>query len=151
MLPNRGLVVIALSACSALAVLWGCGAKSQDFSAANGIMTVLGLEYGDYLASHRNAPPADLAEFRKFVESRPEKLSEYRVKVVDALFTSPRDEQAINVVCGVKQPMLDQAGYALAAYEAKGVDGKRLTSNSRGGVSELSSDDFARAFPGLSR
>jgi len=144
---RRDLAIAYLSFAAATLAI-GCGkAEQQDGRRASGIMTVLGLEYGDYLATHRNAPPAELAQFRTFIESRPQKMAEYRVASIDDLFTSPRDSQPIQVVCGVAKPVLDAGGFALAAYEATGVDGKRLVANIRGGVSELSAADFAQTFP----
>lgn len=137
-------------ACASVAT--GCGGvKRGDDRQANGIMTVLGLEYGDYLATHQNVPPKDEAEFRAFVASRPQKMAEYRVSSVDELFTSPRDGQPIQIVCGAAKPVLDSVGYAVAACEAAGIDGKRLVANVRGGVSEISAADFAQAFPTLAQ
>jgi hypothetical protein len=143
---------IVMGACGIAAVVGAGGcrqAAQQDDRRASGIMAVLGLEYGEYLASHRNAPPAKVGDFRAFLESRPEKLKEYRVTSIDELLTSPRDHQAISIVCGVAQPVLDEGGYALAAYEAEGVDGKRLVSSARGGVVEMTAAEFSAAFPSL--
>jgi hypothetical protein len=141
----------ALGACACL-IVGGCSqAARPDNQEAKGIMTVLGLEYGDYLASHNNVPPKDVAAFRAFLESRPEKMTEYRVDAIDKLFTSPRDGQPITVVSGVAQPVLDSGGYALAAYETVGVDGKRLVSNVRGGVGEMTAEEFSQAYPAIGR
>jgi hypothetical protein len=138
-----------LCACGGLMVAGCSKATRPDNPQAKGIMTVLGLEYGDYLASHNDVPPKDLAAFRAFLESRPEKMTEYRVDAIDKLFTSPRDGQPITVVSGVAKPVLDAGGYALAAYETVGVDGKRLVSNVRGGVGEMTAEEFSQAYPSL--
>lgn len=151
MVPRRGVSAGWLLAVASAFALAGCGGGARQASpqAAQGIMTVLGLEYGDYLARHGNATPFDAAQFRSFVESRPDKLAEYRVGSVDDLFTSPRDGQPVRIVCGVKQPVVDDGGYAVAAYEATGVGGSRLVANMRGAVREMTAAEFAEAFLAL--
>jgi hypothetical protein len=147
----RRIVEITLL-CGAGTLASGCGeAAPQDARRAHGVMTVLGLEYGDYLAANRNSPPQNVSQFRSFVASRPQKMTEYRVNGVDELFTSPRDGQPIQVVCGLAKPVVDAQGYPLAAYEAVGTDGKRLVANARGGVSELTDEQFAQTFPNQGR
>jgi hypothetical protein len=143
---------IAIALASALAALPGCSSSTatpSDDPRAHGVMKVLGLEYAAYLAAHRGGVPKDEAEFRKFIESRPAMLEEYRVQDVNVLFKSPRDGGPIGIVTGVSAPVLDSSGYALAAYERTGVDGKRLVVNARGGVSPMTSEEFAAAFPGV--
>ncbi|HMP06612.1 MAG TPA: hypothetical protein PJ982_09700, partial [Lacipirellulaceae bacterium] len=54
-------------------------------------LAVLGRAYGDYLASHRNVPPPDLAAFRTFATSQPAGAADYRIGDFDALLAAGRD------------------------------------------------------------
>jgi hypothetical protein len=110
-------------------------------------LAVLGLQYGSYLAEHNGAPPPDEKAMREFLESRLDELSAYNVKSADDLLGAGRDGQPVKIVVGAKVASPDQPQYPWAAYEQVGIDGKRLASNARGGVYELTAEEFAKQFP----
>jgi len=110
-------------------------------------MNVLSIFYGEYLESHRGKPPQSSADFRQYLESRPEDLKRYKVKNPNQLMTSPRDGQPLVIVCGKRRlAPADSPGTPWAAYEQTGVEGKRMAVRVRGGVHDLSDDEVAQIF-----
>jgi hypothetical protein len=131
----------------------GCGGTSQPaLSSEEGqiraAMKVLGMEYGSYMASHNGAPPKDEAAMRSYLESRLSTLSDYGVKSADSLLRAGRDGQPLAIVVGTKIEATERSPYPWAAYEKVGVDGKRLVSDTRGGVYEIEEQEFKQYVPG---
>ena len=135
-----------------LGLLIGCGDASGPAPEAARetavALKLVGLQYGDYMASNRGAAPKDLESYRKFVESRLADLANYNVKSADDILNSRRDGLPFTLICGKKILDPDQPDLPWAAYEQTGVDGKRLAANTRGGVVELTAEEFARRVPG---
>jgi hypothetical protein len=134
-----------------LSLLLGCGGGStpapQSTRETAVALKLAGLQYGEYVATNNGAPPKDLESFRKFLESRIADLVNYNVKSADDLLSSRRDGQPFVLICGKKVFDPDQPDMLWAAYEQTGVDGNRLAANVRGGVVELSAEEFARRIP----
>ena len=133
-----------------LLVVAGCGGQnspSGGIAQVKGALTVLGMQYGEYLAQHGGAAPPDEATMRSFLESQLGELSGYGVKNVDDLLGASRDGKPLKVVCGAKVASPDYPDLPWAAYEQEGVDGTRAAVNSRGNVFELSAEEFARQVP----
>lgn len=143
---------LALTACVAAALVIGCSAESPVVGGnpqAKAAMTVVGMQYAEFLGAHGGKAPQDDAEMRQFLESRLEDLKMYNVTSIDQLLSAGRDGKPIKIVTGKTIPTADQGGqYLWAAYESEGLDGVRLAVNSRGGVYELSNDEFAKQIPG---
>jgi hypothetical protein len=132
----------------AVAAVAGCGGGSQPTQSSEegqirAALKLLGMEYGAYMASHNGAPPADDAAIRKHLESRlPDLTDIYNVKSVDTLLRTGRDGQPLAVIVGKKVEVPERSPYPWAAYEQMGVDGKRLVSDTRGGVYEIEEQEF---------
>lgn len=147
-------IVVAWATLAVVATLGGCGGGAQpDVSSDEGqiraALTLLGQEYGGYMASHNGQPPKDEASMRKHIEARLPELSEsYNVKSVDMLLRNGRDGQPLSVIVGRKVEVPEFSSYPWAAYEKTGVDGKRLVSDTRGGVYEIDDAQFAEHVPG---
>jgi len=136
----------------ALIVAAGCGGGSGAAGGSDeqtiAVLRLTGQEYGSYLAAHNGQPPKDAAAFRQFVESRLDQLTPYNVKSADDLLKSPRDGQPLVIVAGKVATAPDQKDFPWAAYEQTGVDGKRMAVNTRGGVVDLTPEEFAQYLPG---
>jgi hypothetical protein len=136
-----------------LGLLLGCGNVSspapQSARETAVALKLVGLQYGEYVATNNGAPPKDLETYRKFVESRLADLVNYNVKNVDDILSSRRDGQPLALICGKKVFDPDQPDQLWAAYEQTGVDGKRMAANVRGGVVELSAEEFSRRLRGV--
>jgi hypothetical protein len=136
-----------------LGLLLGCGGGNtpapQSARETAVALKLAGQQYGEYLAANNGAPPKDLESFRKFIESRLADLVNYNVKSADDVLSSRRDGQPFALICGKKVVDPDQPDLLWAAYEQTGVDGNRLAANVRGGVVELSTEEFARRIRGV--
>jgi hypothetical protein len=141
---NRTTDVVVIAACL---VQVGCGGSSAaptgEDQNVRGAMLVLGREYGAYTTQHNGVPPKDEAALRGYLQSWLEDLSICNVKSPDDLLGKGRDGHPLQVVYGAKMPALERLEYIWAAYEQTGVDGKRLASDSRGGVYELDVAEFS--------
>ena len=133
-----------------LLIVAGCGGQkspSGGIGQVKAALTVLGMQYGEYLTQHNGAAPPDEAAMRSFLESRLGELSGYGVKNADDLLGASRDGKPLMVVCGAKIASPDYPDLPWAAYEQEGVDGKRAAVNTRGNVFELTAEEFARQVP----
>ncbi len=109
-------------------------------------MKLLGLQYGSFLADSNGAAPADESVLRKYLESQLATLSDYGVKSADDLLRTGRDGQLLQVIYGTKAPVSERPDYVWVAHEQTAVDGIRFACDSRGGVYELTYEDFSRQF-----
>ncbi len=147
-LLQRGIVATFLIA--SLLVSVGCSSgkpKPNDSDRmTRAVLGVVAEFYGDYLQYHRGKPPKDEAEFHRYLESRSEDLKLYNVESPDQLFKSPRDDRPLVIVSGRVVAPPDSPESPWAAYEQKGIDGKRFAARVRGGIHELSDDEIAQIF-----
>ncbi len=144
-IPGRAALVCVV--CLAVQSLASCGGRKAPTGGdaqARAALTVLGLQYGAFLGAHGGAAPPDDAAMRQFLESRLEELKTYNVASVDQLLTATRDGKPARFVCGKTIASADQPQYLWAAYEEEGAGGTRLASNTRGGVYELTAEEFAK-------
>jgi hypothetical protein len=145
-------ISIAAMVFSASSVLVYCGCGANRASPAGdrelrAAMTLLGREYGGYLAEKGAAPPNEEA-LRLYLQSRLVNLADYGVKSADDLVRAGRDGQPLKVIVGRKAPTLERPEYVWAAYEQSGVAGTRLACDSRGGVYEFTDEEFSKQFAG---
>lgn len=108
-------------------------------------MKLLGLEYGAYLASY-GKPPADAAALKTFLQSRMAHLQDFGVKNIDQLLPAGRGGQPLKVIYREVIRPAEQPTCAWVACEEIGADGVRLACDSRGGVHELSEQQFSQEF-----
>lgn len=128
----------------------GCGgtqSASQETESSN--LKPLAVFYGRYVAQHRGQPPANEAEFKKFLSSLPpEELQQFAVDSVESLLVSSRDGQPYVVVYGKPTgPPLGPGGMPIIAYEQTGVNGKRFVASSIGGIEEVDAARFQELVP----
>jgi hypothetical protein len=139
------LLAVALSATCVL--VHGCGGSNPAPTAGDrelrNAMILLGREYGGYLAEKGAAPPNEEA-LRLYLQSRLIDLVGYGVKSADDLLRAGRDGQPLKAVVGRSVPPADRPEHAWAAYEPSSTAGKRLACDSRGGVYELTDEEFAK-------
>jgi hypothetical protein len=126
----------------------GCGGGvsptggDADFKTRRSMSTLASF-YGDYLSAH-GAPPKDEAAFRAFLQERSKQIERMNIGGVDGLLKSPRDGQPLVVVYGKRIAPPDSPNTPWAAYEQKGVDGKRMGAQVRGEIRELTADEIAK-------
>lgn len=109
-------------------------------------MRLLGMEYGRYMARHRDSRPANVEQFRGFLQSRRERLASLGVDELEVLLTSPRDGEPLVILTGPGSDPISPYGNPWAAYEKTGVGGSRLVTSSRGTVVEMTEEEFNAAF-----
>jgi hypothetical protein len=147
---KRWFPAIAVVAAGFVLASSGCGGTASpagDQGQTKAAMRLLGIQYAQYLGSHNGSPPKDEAAWRSYLEAHMNELSPYGVKSVDDLLKSQRDGQPLVVVYGKAVPVPEQVDLTWTAYEQTGVGGKRLVCNTRGGVAELSAEDFGKLVP----
>ena len=122
-------------------LLMGCGGSSaapEQLDRSN--LKPLAMLYGRFMARHRGLPPANEAEFKRYVQSNgSDILSSYSVTDTEGLFVSPRDQKPYVVLYGDPRNRLNQD---LIAYEQEGVAGKRLVVDSLAIVREVDEEHF---------
>jgi hypothetical protein len=128
----------------------GCGGSNDlpgNDAQAVAVLRITGPEYGSYLAANKGQPPKDAATFRKFLESRLDQFAAYNVKSVDDLLKSPRDGQPLVIITGKKVSAPDQGDFPGADNEQTGANGNRMAVNVRGGVVDLTPEEFMQYVP----
>jgi hypothetical protein len=143
------LVAVVLSVACVLV----CGCGGGDAAPAAGdqqlrnAMVLLGREYGGYLAE-KGGPPASEEAMRGYLQLRLVDLADYGVKSADDVLRSGRDGQPLKVVVGSRVPTAERPEYVWAAHEQSATEGTRLACDSRGGVYELTDEEFAKQLGG---
>lgn len=126
----------------------GCGGSVEQQQEEESSLRALAVTYGRYMAQHRGAPPADEAEFKKFVEAqRPEDLAALGVSDPSKIWISSRDKQPYVMLYGAVTGPPGPAGKPVIAYEAKGVGGKRQVASELGAVEEVNEARFRELVP----
>jgi hypothetical protein len=85
---------------------------------------------------------------RDYLQLRLVDLADFGVKSADDILRSGRDGKPLKVVVGGKVPTADRPEYVWAAYEQSATGGTRLACDSRGGVYELSEEEFEKQIGG---
>ncbi|TWT37351.1 hypothetical protein KOR34_23000 [Posidoniimonas corsicana] len=141
----RVRLALAAIACPLALTCGGCNDSpvSSDQSQLQAAMNLLGLQYGGYVSEHQGAGPPNKASLRSFLQARLPLLQDFGVAGVDDLLPNGRDGAPIQVIYGKPLQVADRPQYVWVAYEASAPTGSRLACDSRGGVYELSEEDFA--------
>lgn len=139
---------IKLVVCSAaLTVTMGCGSSKQQAEEASTLKPLV-VMYGRYVGQHQGVPPADEAEFRKYVEAQSAAdLANLGVTDPAKLWVSSRDKQPYVILYGPVTGPPGPAGMPVIAYESKGVGGKRFVASSLGAVDEVTEARFRELVP----
>ena len=143
-LQQHGIVATFLVASLLINVGCSSGRPGPDDSdrQTRAVLGVVAVFYGGYLQNRKGKAPKDNEDFHKYLESRAEDLKLYNVESPDQLFNSPRDERPLVIVSGKVVAPPDAPKSPWAAFEQKGIDGKRFGVRVRGGIHELSSDEI---------
>lgn len=127
----------------------GCGGSAAQKAEEASTLKPLMVLYGRYVGQHRGKPPADEAEFRKYVEAQsPQDLANIGVTDPAKLWVSSRDSQPYVIRYGAVTGPPGPAGMPVVAYEAKGSGGKRYVASSLGAVDEVDEARFRELVPG---
>ena len=136
----------AVAAVCGLLVL-GCSRAEQKAQQQQSVKA-LALLHGRYLSQHRGQPPANEADFKKFVQAlSPTELTAFGATDADSLFVSPRDKKPLGVVYGTPSGPPGPAGAPVVVYEQEGKGGKRLVASSLGAVEEVDEARFRQLVP----
>jgi hypothetical protein len=142
--PRCSISVAALLVACLIGNVTGCGtasnAPSGDARAARGVLKVLGVEYGRFMAQHDGRSPVDKEQLVAFLETRKDRIT--GLKDIEQLFVSPRDNEPLVIYYGKSTPPADDSGFPAVAREATGAAGKCLVANTRGGVQEVPTDQI---------
>lgn len=115
-------------------------------------LQTLAIFYGRYVGAHRGKPPAKLDEFKSWLKKQPrEQFESLQVDPdkLDALFTSPRDNQPFGFVFSASAMTPGPEGKgSVIIYEQTGVGGKRLVAYSTSQIEEVDEATFQRLVPG---
>jgi hypothetical protein len=140
---RRFLCLLAAMACVA-----GCSktAKKEVRIAETSNLKPLSILYGQYQSKHQNNPPANEADFKKFIQASGQSILAQFDTDLDKLFVSSRDGQPYVVVYrGDPRP---QSG--VIAYERQGVNGERIVAYPFGAVSVVDENKFRELVPSAS-
>jgi hypothetical protein len=126
----------------------GCGGSAAQKAEEASTLKPLMVLYGRYVGQHQGKPPANEAEFRKYVEAQgPQDLANLGVTEPAKLWVSSRDNQPYVILYGDVTGPPGPAGKPVVAYEAKGVGGKRYVASSLGAVDEVDEARFRELVP----
>jgi hypothetical protein len=144
---------ISLSLAMLVAATAGCG--DDEASSPPGAASLAEYEkvrpmsdmYGEYLTSHGNQPPKDEPTFRAYLTSKQDLIQKLGL-TIDQMFISPRSDQPLAWVYGMRPPT-GVSGFQYFAYEKTPVGGKRLAIGARGMFEELDEAQFKKIFPNV--
>lgn len=127
----------------------GCGTRTASQPQQQSRLKALAVLYGQYMGQHRGQPPANEAEFKKFIESQAKTLSNnFGINDPASVFVSERDGKPYVIVYGKPSGPAELAGAPVIAYEQEGSGGKRFVACSLGAVEEVDSARFRQLVPG---
>jgi hypothetical protein len=133
---------------SAVLALAGCGrGEPGKANPTYSRLTALSNVYAGYLKTHKNQPPSDEQEFRKYLESKKDELQKQEL-TIDDVFVSPRTGRPLKWIYG-KLPVPGRAGMRYIAYEESSIDNKRLVL-AVVGYDMLDDQQFKMVFPNAS-
>jgi Tfp pilus assembly protein PilE len=123
----------------------------QDVPGHNNLQA-LAVFYGRYISQHRGKSPSNIEELKTWLKKQDsEQFESMNVDPnnLDALFTSPRDNQPFGFVftASAMNPGPDGKG-SVVIYEQKGVGGRRLVAYTTTQIEEVDEATFKRLVPG---
>jgi hypothetical protein len=128
-------------------LLSGCGGGSAVTTNVGNTenIRVMSQIYGVYLSSHQGKPPQDEQEFRDFLATKQDLLTQAGL-TVDAMFVSPRNGEPLQWVYG-KPLRSSPTGMTFIGYEKSSADGQRLAVATRGMYELLDEAKFHAQVP----
>lgn len=133
---KRLIVAVLLGS---LAVGCGGGPPPANMPIDKQHIMALGMLWSDYKRVNKKEPasPDELKSWAK--KLKPDELSKLGITDLEKAFISPRDNEPYKFRSpGKDNPM----GLGTVLYEAKGVNGKRLTASNMGNASEMTDEEF---------
>lgn len=132
------ILILVTSACC------GCSksASKEVRSAEQSNLKPLSILYGRFQASNENRPPANEADFKKYIKATGESTLKQFNTDADKLFVSPRDGQPYVVYYGKSVPPS-----GVIAYEREGVGGERIVAYPFGSVGLVDDARFRQLVP----
>ena len=126
----------------------GCGSEKKSLAREQSGLKRLAILYGRFLAQHRGQPPANEAEFKKYVQSLPPaELKSFGIDDPKRIFLSNRDDKPYIVIYGRPKGPPGPGGSPVIAYEQEGKAGKRWVASSLGAVEEVDEARFRQLVP----
>jgi hypothetical protein len=128
----------------------GCASRTEKaavLTAESSNLKPLSILYGQYQARNENRPPANEADFKRFIQANGQSLLNQFNTDIDRLFVSPRDGQPYVVY--YRDMPLPPSG--VVAHERDGIDGKRLVAFPFGGVEIADEMRFGKLVPQVDR
>ena len=102
----------------------GCGSQKKSLAREQSGIKKLSVVYGRFLSQHRGQPPANEAEFKKYVQSLPPAdLTSFGVDDSNRIFISDRDEKPYIIIYGQPKGPPGPGGSPVIAYEQEGKVG----------------------------
>jgi hypothetical protein len=144
---SRRVAVLCLVglACTAMG---GCGSRQKSLAREQSGLKRVAILYGRFLSQHRGQPPANEAEFQKYVKSLPPAdLASFGIEDSKRLFISNRDDKPYIIIYGEPKGPPGPGGAPVIAYEQEGKDGKRWVASSLGAVEEVDEARFRQLVP----
>lgn len=139
--------VFMLAAC-----LLGCsGSGGGSGKVGEAELRGIAVLYGQYQSAHQGKTPPSEAEFKKFIKGLPkERLAGFGVLAdnVEQIFTSPRDNQPIQVRYNLPRKAPGDGKGDIVAFEKVGSGGRRLVAFSTTQVEDLDEAKFKELLPG---
>jgi hypothetical protein len=126
----------------------GCSSQKKSLPREQSGLKKISRLYGKFLTQSHNVPPANEAEFKKFVHSLPPAdVKSFGIDESDRIFTSERDGKPYVILYGQPQGPPGPAGSPVIAHEQEGKDGKRWVASAMGAVEEVSDARFRELVP----
>jgi hypothetical protein len=126
----------------------GCGSHKKSLAREQSGIKKLALVYGRFLSQHRGRPPANEAEFKKYVQAlSPADLASFGIDDSNRIFISNRDDKPYVVIYGKPHGPPGPGGSPVIAYEQEGKAGTRWVASALGAVEEVDEARFRELAP----
>jgi hypothetical protein len=126
----------------------GCRSQTKSLAREQSGIKKLSIVYGRFLAQHRGRPPANEAEFKKYVQAlSPAELTSFGIEDSNQIFISNRDGKPYVIIYGPSKGPPGPGGAPVIAYEQEGKEGKRWVASALGAVEEVDETRFRQLAP----
>lgn len=110
----------------------------------------LAVFYGRFVSQNKGVGPPNEEAFKKFIRGmRPAEYENFGIDLanLDALFTSPRDNQPYGIAWGMRGAMPGPDGAGMVIWEQTGVNGKRFVADAVGKIEEVDEATWNQRLP----
>ncbi len=144
---SRRVAVVCLVGVACMAV-GGCRSQKKSLAREQSGLKKLAIVYGRFLSQHRGRPPANEAEFEKYVASLPPaERTSFGIGDSERMFISERDGKPYVIMYGEPKGPPGPGGAPVIAYEQEGKAGKRWVASALGAVKEVDEARFRQLVP----